>query len=119
MDKTKILAQRIGEGVLPGVGSNDANILGVILNNLIVYASVIGGFFLLYQLVIGALDWIQSEGDAEKVNKARKRLTGALVGFVVLMTVWALFFFLLRDILGIFGGSGNALQIQLPSLFGN
>ncbi len=119
MDKTKLLAQKIGEGVLPGAAAGDANILGVILSNLIIYASIIGGFFLLYQLVMGALDWIQSEGEAEKVAKARKRLTGALVGFMVLMVVWALFFFLLRDILGIFGGSGNALEIQLPSLFGN
>ena len=56
------------------------NILGWALNLLFVGA----GLFVFYHLVFGALEWISSGGDKEKVEKARKRITTAVTGLVIL-----------------------------------
>jgi hypothetical protein len=52
------------------------------------------------------------------VDKARKQITNALIGFIILIFVWFLFFALTSDILGIFQKSGDgSYQFKLPSLF--
>jgi len=59
------------------------NILGWALRLVFVAA----GFFVFYNLIFGALEWIQSGGDKEKVEKARKRITTAVTGLVILFVV--------------------------------
>lgn len=48
---------------------------------------VIAGLFVFYHLIFGALEWIQSGGDKDKVDKARKRITTAITGLVILFIV--------------------------------
>jgi len=62
------------------------NILGWALRLVFVGA----GLFVLYHLIFGALEWIQSGGDKEKVEKARKRITTAVTGLVILFIVLGL-----------------------------
>lgn len=62
------------------------NILGWALRLVFVGA----GLFVLYHLIFGALEWIQSGGDKEKVEKARKRITTAVTGLVILFVVLGL-----------------------------
>lgn len=62
------------------------NILGWALRLVFVGA----GLFVLYHLIFGALEWIQSGGDKEKVEKARKRITTAVTGLVMLFIVLGL-----------------------------
>lgn len=112
-----ILAQtppKLGEGT--GVGSTALEFGGVIgvLINLVFVA---GGMLVLYHLVIGALNWINSEGDKERLAKAQKTITNAVIGFFVLIMVWALFFLITTNILGIFEQTSTGFQIKLPSLF--
>ena len=59
------------------------NILGWALRLVFVGA----GLFVLYHLIFGALEWIQSGGDKEKVEKARKRITTAVTGLVILFVI--------------------------------
>ncbi len=56
------------------------NILGWALRLVFVGA----GLIVLFNLILGALEWIQSGGDKEKVEKARKRITTAVTGLVIL-----------------------------------
>jgi len=59
------------------------NILGWALRLLFVGA----GLFVLFHLLFGALEWIGSGGDKEKVGKAQKRITTAITGLVILFIV--------------------------------
>ncbi len=42
-------------------------------------------------LVWGAISWITSGGDKSKVEVARNRITSAVIGLLVLVSVWAIF----------------------------
>jgi hypothetical protein len=111
------LAQ-LGTDVLPGVSNNTPEALMNIIKGVLTLAFMMGGVFLIYNLFMGALNWIMSSGEKEKVDKARKQITNALIGFIILIFVWFLFFALTSDILGIFQKSGDgSYQFKLPSLF--
>lgn len=61
--------------------------LGKILGWALQLVFVGAGLFVLYHLIFGALEWISSGGDKEKVEKARKRITTAVTGLVILFVV--------------------------------
>ncbi len=82
------------------------NILGWALRLVFVGA----GLFVLYHLIFGALEWIQSGGDKEKVEKARKRITTAVTGLVILFVVLAVVV-LLEQIFGF--GLGFTAPIKI------
>lgn len=109
----------LGDETITGVASKEED-LGKLISTAFTLATVVGAFFVLYQLVLGALNWINSAGDKEKITKAQKQMTNALIGLVLLIMVWVLFFTIAGDILGIFKkDSGGAFRIEIPSLFGN
>jgi len=74
---------------------------------------------MLFQMIMGAVNWINSEGDKEKLTKAQKQITNALIGFVILFGVWVLFITLTTQIFPIFEQTPTGLKFNLPSLFGN
>src|SRR3972149_11169470 len=96
------LLTQIGTNVLPGVANNTPDALTNVIKGLLTIAFVAGGMLLVYNLFMGALNWIQSAGEKEKVDKARKQITNALIGFLILMLVWFLFFAITSNIFGIF-----------------
>jgi hypothetical protein len=63
----------------PGIG-----IIGTVLKNTISLFFIIGGLATLIYFVWGAVDWIMSGGDKEKVSGARKKMTNAVIGLVLL-----------------------------------
>lgn len=54
------------------------------LNNLVSLLFIICLVAVIIMILWGALDWILSAGEKEKVAAAQKKITSALVGFVVL-----------------------------------
>lgn len=54
--------------------------------NLLLIASALGGFF---YLLLGAVQWITAGGDKESVEKARKKITQALVGLIIVFSIYA------------------------------
>jgi hypothetical protein len=44
-----------------------------------------------FYMVWGAMDWIMAGGDEGKISSARKKLTGSIVGLVVLACTAAIF----------------------------
>lgn len=119
---SKILLAQIGTGVLGGDRNlNTQASIGIVFNQLFTYALMGGALLVFYHFVMGALEWIQSAGEKEKIEKARKRMTNAAIGLVILMCVWTLFFVLTSDVLGIFqrNEATGAIEFRLPSLFGN
>lgn len=80
---------------------------GITIGNIIVAIVIIAVIIALVFLLIGAIKWITSGGDKEKVEAARNQLVAAIVGLVVIF----LALFLLTIILALFGLSVGNLVI--------
>lgn len=113
---TKLIA-KLGEGT--GVAYEEGS-LGKLFGTAFSTIVTVGALFMLFQLVMGALNWINSQGDKEKIQKAQKQITNAIIGVVILVMVWVLFFTITGDIFGIFEKQADGgYKIIIPSLFGN
>ncbi len=69
----------------------------------------IGAVMLIIYLVWGAVEWITSAGDSGKVQKARDKMTQAVIGMLVLVGSYV-FIQLISTIF--FGESFNLLQLE-------
>lgn len=78
-----------------GTGSF-GNFLSTILTAIMAIAAISVFIFLIW----GAFDYINSGGEKGKIDSARNRMTGAVMGLVVLATVLVIFTFI-QQILGI------------------
>lgn len=61
-----------------------SGLIGTLVKNVISLFFVFGGIATLLYFVWGAFDWITSGGDKEKVAGARKKMTNAIIGLVLL-----------------------------------
>lgn len=64
--------------------------------------SIATGMVVLY-FVFGVFDYITAGGDKEGIEKAKKKITHAIVGFLILMFAFLTLQFLLYNLLGITG----------------
>jgi fumarate reductase subunit D len=92
-----------------------SNLLATGLKLFIVVASLVLLIFLLW----GALDWIISGGEKEKIGKAQSKITNSIIGFLLIFVVLAIFGVLTGDILGVVTRSADGGWIfNLPTLGG-
>ncbi len=61
---------------------------------------IIGAIIFFYQFVTGAIGWIWSGGDKQKLESARERITGAIIGLLLMFAAYAIIRFI-GDFLGI------------------
>jgi len=102
-----------------GVASTEGS-LGKLFGTAFSTIVTVGALFVFFQMIMGALNWINSQGDKERIQKAQKQITNALIGLVILIMVWVLFFTITGDIFGIFEKTADGgYKLVLPSLFGN
>jgi hypothetical protein len=94
---------------IPGLGSSGEGLVQTIVKNVIFLFFTIGGLGSVVYFLWGAVDWILSGGDKEKVSNARKKMTHALIGLALL----ALSFVIIRTVGQVVGFNplGN-LQIR-------
>lgn len=78
--------------------------------NLTLIAGTLASFFF---LLWGAIQWISSGGDKDGLEKAKKKITTALVGLTVLFSLFATGF-LINNIFNV-----NIFNLCLPSLVGS
>lgn len=71
-----------------------ANILGRYIAILIVTSISLGGLAVLLYLVLASIQWITAGGDSGKIDKAKTRITQALVGLAILFSVTAIVTFI-------------------------
>lgn len=64
-------------------------------------ATIGAGLVLLIYLLWGAMDWIMSGGDKEKLSRAQQKLTNALIGIILIFVFIGLWGLITGDILGI------------------
>ncbi len=75
--------------------------------NLVTLGLIIGVLFFLFILIIGAIQWISSGGDKNALEEAKKKITNAIIGIIILFSVFAL----LKVIENFFGISILTLDI--------
>lgn len=97
------------QGLGVPTGPSAEGIIQTIVVNVIYLFFAVGGLGTVIYFIWGAVDWILSGGDKEKVSNARKKMTHAIIGVVLL----ALSFAIIRTIGAIinFDPLGN-LQIR-------
>jgi hypothetical protein len=72
--------------VLEG-GGGLGNFTATVLSGLFIVAALLVFFYLIW----GAFDWITSDGEKGKTEKARGKITGAIIGLLVLASTLAIF----------------------------
>lgn len=81
------------QGIGPGTDPR------IIITNAITIVFVVAILLVLVYLLWGAFQWITSGGDKDNIDKARKRITNALIGLAIL----ALAFLIARVVGGVLG----------------
>jgi hypothetical protein len=76
-----------------GIGEG-ADIIARLIANFLKIAFSLAGLVLLAMLLWGGIQWLTAGGDKEKLSKAKGRITSALIGFVIFMSVFAIINFI-------------------------
>ena len=51
---------------------------------------IITSLVFFFILILGAFKWITSNGDEKKISAARSQITNALIGVILIFSVWAI-----------------------------
>lgn len=82
---------------VPDTFIGDSNEL---INTLLNFVLSIAGILVFAYLIWGGIEWITSGGDSGKTEKARNKITAAVVGLIILVAAYAIFQ-LVTNLLGI------------------
>lgn len=101
-----------GYGIQVG-GETADSLLQTIITNAITVVFAIAAVLVILFLIWGAIDWIMSGGDKEKVANARKKITSALIGLAILA-----FVFVIASVVGGIVGFNPLRELNIPTLGG-
>ena len=90
--------------------------LGKLMGGVIRIFIVVAGILLLIYLLWGAMDWITSGGEKEKLEKARNKITHAILGILVVIFALAIFQVIAGNILNIIEITPAGWKFNLPKL---
>lgn len=93
--------------------ADPGELLGTVFKNGIILLFTVGGLGFTIMFVWGAIDWILSGGDKEKIAGARKRIVTAITGLVLLSLT-----FVVATVIGHLLGldSLRLLKFDIPKL---
>ena len=72
----------------------------------------LGGLSVIVYFLLGAFEWITSEGDSGKLEKARSKIMNAVIGLVLLVSSFVLLNFLSK---ALFKEEFNILELNFPT----
>ena len=84
-----VLAQKITIGGT-AKGMDSISDLGFIISAVIGIVFILSGILVFAMLVWGGVQWITSGGDKDSTQKAKDRITNALVGIAIVASAWAI-----------------------------
>lgn len=73
------------EGIPDATGVATISCIWIVLQNVINAALVLSGVVAVFLIIYSGYQYVTSSGDKEKVDNARKRLTYAIIGLVIVM----------------------------------
>jgi len=79
---------------------------------------VIGALSLLVYLLWGAMDWLFSNGEKEKLAKAQNKIMNAIIGMLLIIIVFTLFTVITGTILGnkIIENTNGGWRLIIPTI---
>lgn len=89
-----------GEAAKQSLPFSGEGATGIFVGRILTAMMAIAAIIVLIALVTGAVDWINAGGDKSKIEKAREKMTQAVMGIFVLSAVLAIFT-LVQSFLGI------------------
>lgn len=70
--------------------------IGTLISRVLSWGLIAAALLALLFLLWGGIQWILSGGDKAQLESARNRITGALIGLVVVAAVWAIFLIIIH-----------------------
>lgn len=101
-----------------GGGTNPSQDLSALLGSLINIMIIITGVTALIYMLWGALSWVTSGGDKEKLQKAQSRIRNAVIGIIMAIVVLVIFnaiFSLVFPNSGVITPSNGGFRFTLPT----
>lgn len=89
-NKAEIVADAGGYDKNIGAETMVANLINIVL-------SIIGVFFLILMIYGGGL-WMTAMGDEQKVTKAKSLITAAVIGIIVIISAYAITYFVVEKV---------------------
>ena len=98
------ITQRMIDGLacvnLPTVGNDPDTGAQTIIGNIInAFLGLLGAFFLIL-VIYGGFKWMNARGNQEEMEKAKKILQSAVIGFIIVMMAYAISFFVTSALQG-------------------
>ncbi len=101
------LAQaNFGANDLVDSGLGTANIKDVI-NNILNIAFGFLGILATLLIMYGGWLWMTSRGDSDQIDRAKKTITGAVIGLIIILSAYAIARFVISQIYGASNNNGN------------
>lgn len=70
--------------------TSGGDFFALLLPNLVSLALLIAGVVFLAIMIVGGITWITSGGDKQAIESARSRITNALIGIVIVLSIFAI-----------------------------
>jgi len=90
----QVMAIDPGEKIIPGQGF--ATNIGSLINGALSFIMVIAALLVFLYLILGGMEWITSGGDSGKTEKARNKITAAVIGLIILAASYAILLIILN-----------------------
>lgn len=97
-------------------GSNPVEGVGKLIGFGVNIFILVAGIFLLIYMLWGAFDWIISNGEKERIQKAQSKITNALIGMLLIFVVIVIFNVIAGNVLKIVTPSEDGWIFNLPTL---
>jgi hypothetical protein len=83
----------------PALGESVRNLSGTeffnkLLPNLISLSFIVGAIIFVAIIIVGAIQWIISGGDKAGIESAKGKITNAVIGLVILLSLFAIIYVL-------------------------
>lgn len=83
--------------------------LGVFVSRIVGLALIVAAIAAFLYLVLAGILWITAGGDKGKIEEARNRITGSLIGLAIVAAAWAVFLLVDHFLgLGVAGGTTSS-----------
>ncbi len=103
--------------VIGNLGQNEGISDGSKLTEYLVYiwqvAINLGAIVVIVFFIWGAFEWLTAGSDSKKIESAQKRITNAVIGLVILVSLFTILSFLNRIL---FRGEFDLLRLTFPTL---
>jgi hypothetical protein len=104
--RNRVINEKFGD--ISG-GNTGATIIGNLLSNVFNAMIIAGSIILVIMIIWSGIAIIGGSGDKERVQNAQKRLTYSIIGFIILICVFAI-----ANFIGGFFGLGWFKTLKLP-----